>query len=816
MLNTFRKKRKPRLLVSDERCFLFLFFLIYSLAGTALAQTCSISGKVIDSKTKAPLAFVNFLPSNETQSGSTDIDGKFSFRSNHSVKQLLFSYVGYESYIFEVKDTLLSNVVIYMKQKQIELREAVVIAGENPIHRIIRRVAQEKDKNDPEKMQSFSYISYNKLIFTLNADSVARKDSVLRISKDTTAQKQIKETKAWVEKQYFFLMESISSRNFMKPDRNNETVLASRVSGFQDPSFILLATQLQSFSFYKDVITINDRDYINPISKGSLSKYSYFMEDTTYNGKDTIFIISFRPKPNKNFDALKGVLYINTNGYAIQNVIAEPDHKKGMHIRIQQKYELLENKQWFPTQLNTDITFKGATINTLTPIGIGRTYIREIVLDPELKKKQFNRIELKVADDASRQTEEFWNKYRPDTLSFMEKNTYHAIDSIGKKENFDRKLKTFEALLSGKLPWHFLDIDLRRIADYNSYEGERIGIGAHTNGKVSDYFSIGGYGAYGFQDKALKYGSDLVLKPFEDPAMQFKAAYTHDVLESGGVSFFDDEKILDPESYRRFYIDRMDQLKKKELSFTFRALQYAKINVFADQQERDNQYNFTEFGLAMRYAFREKFISTARTQISEGTKYPILWINVSKGLQGVLNGQFDYVKIDAKIEKAFFIPDLGRPSFQLNAGWVQGAVPATLLNNGKGSFVPFSMSAPLTLSATNSFETMGVNEFLSSRYVSLFATHNFGSRLFHVRKFAPHISIVSKVEFGTLDKQVIQFNSQFKTLEKGYYESGIVFDNLLKLSFMRFGIGGFYRYGPYGSPYFRDNSALKLTAGFVF
>ncbi|MCC6691656.1 MAG: hypothetical protein IT235_09000 [Bacteroidia bacterium] len=780
------------------------------------------------------MAFVNFLPDNETQSGSTDIDGKFKLSLEHPAKQLVFSYVGYEPYTLLLSDsvTALQELIVYLKQKQVLLQEAIVVAGENPAYRILKRVTENKDKNDPEKIHSFSYTSYNKIIFTLNSDSIARRDSVLSISKnpkDTAAQRRVKKTKELVEKQYLFMMESVSSRNYLSPDKNNETVLASRVSGFQDPSFILLATELQSFSFYKNDITIFEKEYLNPISKGSLTKYSYLIEDTTYSDKDTVFIISFRPIRNKNFDGLKGVLYINTNGYAIQNVIAEPAADQEVQVKIQQKYEFVEGKQWFPTQLNTDIVFKNSSVNSFAPLGIGRSYLKDILINPDLNKKQFGRIELKVADDATKKTNDYWNKYRTDTLSEKEKNTYHKMDSIGKAEKFDRKLKIVETLISGKIPVRQIDFDINRFLDYNRHEGIRAGAGLHTNDKISHYFSVGGYGAYGFEDKVFKYGADLILKPFHDPAMQFGATYINDVIESGGVSFFDDQKILSPENYRKLYVNIMDKIEKKEFSFVFRAFQYVKINAFVNQQQRtvtpDNnyrygeiknqqavlsrQFNFTEAGIALRYAYRERFISTSRTQISEGTKYPILWLNISKGFKDILNGEFDYIKVDGKIEKDFFIRSLGRPSIQLNFGMVQGKVPYTLLNSGKGSFIPFALSAP------NSFETMGYNEFLSNRYAFLFFSHNFGSRLFHIKKFRPRISVVSKVGFGQLSTSENHYNIPVKTMEKGYYESGVVFDNLLKINFTRLGVGCFYRYGPYANSSFDENIAMKITFGII-
>jgi len=64
-----------------------------------------------------------------------------------------------------------------------------------------------------------------------------------------------------------------------------------------------------------------DRNLINPIGKGSINRYNYRLEDTIYSFlPDTLFVISYCPEKGKKFDGLTGILYINTNGFAIQNV----------------------------------------------------------------------------------------------------------------------------------------------------------------------------------------------------------------------------------------------------------------------------------------------------------------------------------------------------------------------------------------------------------------------------------------------------------------------------------------------------------------
>lgn len=53
-------------------------------------------------------------------------------------------------------------------------------------------------------------------------------------------------------------------------------------------------------------------------------------------------------------------------------------------------------------------------------------------------------------------------------------------------------------------------------------------------------------------------------------------------------------------------------------------------------------------------------------------------------------------------------------------------------------------------------------------------------------------------------------------MEKGYYESGLLINNLLDLGVYSVGLGGFYRYGPYTMDKVWDNVGSKLTIKFKF
>ena len=330
-----------------------IFFISLVFLSTGL-QAQNISGNVIDSKTREALPFVNIIYGNSNLGTTTNIDGEFSISGSLQIDELQLSYLGYFSKTVKISDNNPNKeIVIKLDPKFYNLEEVIVHPGENPAERIINKVVENRNLNNPEKMQSFSCKTYNKMIFTLGRDTSNVKDS---------SKHQKSRLERNLESYHLLLIETINEKQFIQPDNYNEKIVASKVSGFNDPIFSLIASQVQEFSFYNEYFELLDKFYVNPISKGSIKRYLFLLEDTLYNEqKDSIFIISFRPRKGKSFDGLKGFLHINTNRYAIQSVVAEPlEEEQGMRVEIQQNYEFVEGKQWFPKELITNISFVDA------------------------------------------------------------------------------------------------------------------------------------------------------------------------------------------------------------------------------------------------------------------------------------------------------------------------------------------------------------------------------------------------------------------------------------------------------------------------
>lgn len=780
-----------------------------------------LKGSVTELGSSRALAFVSVGVKGQSIGTTTDIEGRFKLNVATLPVTLVFTYVGYEAKTVTVTAGMETQVIsVALKKKDFQLKEVVVKAGANPAIPIIKKVVANRDKNNPEKLESYTYTSYNKLILTANNDSLTK------LKGDTAKEKVMK----FFERNHLFLLETVTNKKFIAPNLSNEDITGIRASGFKDPSFMALATQLQSFTFYNELIELGDKAYLNPVSKNSENKYLFVLEDTLYEKSDSIYVISFQPRNGKNFDAMTGVLYINTNGYAIQNVIAKPAEEDNFGIKIQQKYELIDGKKWFPVQLNTDLLFKNAQFNSANLIGIGRTYLSEIKINPTIMRSEFITIDMVLDPRATEKDDKFWDIHRPDTLDKRERNTYVVIDSLGEANNLDKKLRAFVALSNSRLPIKSIDLELDKIIRYNAYEGIRLGAGFHTNSRFSRVVNTGGYAAYGFKDKGFKWGYDLSVRLIKRPDLKIKALWMSDVKESAQPIIQGVRQASYVERIRNAFVNRMDFLNKGEVSVSFRTPGYLRFVVFGNNTKVQakytygfstsvddtvgvNKYTFTEAGVSVRFAFKEKLFDTGKFVASLGTTYPVVYVQYTRGLTGILNGGYAYNKIDVKVENTFTLKNLGRSSFAFYAGYIDRPSPYILNYTTRSAYGPNPYVASMF-----SYETMRMNEFLSDTYASLFFRHNFKNLLYKgkSKRFQPQLILIHNMGWGRLSDPESHRSVDLKTLEKGYFESGFLINDIYKSGLTGLGIGTYYRYGPNSLPKWNNNLAVKLSLSLSF
>ena len=788
----------------------------------------SISGYVSDKDDAQILPFVSVIIQGSTSGTISDIDGYFSLTPQHYPVTLVFHTLGYTDTLIQVNQP--GKIKVLMKEEALELKEAVVTAGENPAIRIVKKAIENRTRNDPQKNTPFYYTTYSKMVF--GPDVSQFDNDVILLDSVSKEDSNRYEFRSAMTQHYLFITETVSKRKFSPPNYSYDKIVANRFSGLSNPSFTMIATEFQPFSYYSDYVDVVGLKYLSPLARNSYKNYVFELKDTFVENGDSIFVIYFQPKRGSTFDGLKGTMAISENLYAIKNIrVEQANPSSTMKIEIEQMSEFIAGKQWFPVQFNTHIKMV-LEDDSSQDLGIsflnarGKTYVKNIQLPEEIDKKEFPNVQLDLDESANTISDEFWDAHRKEKLNAKEVNTYVVIDSIGTAEKLDKKLKFAEQVVSGLIPIGPISIELNKVIDYNEVEGIRLGLGVRTNNKVSKYFSIGGYGAYGFNDSKFKWGGDLKLNIAPKNDVFAGVKYYNDVSPTGMISFHKKE-LFNLRSYSDLYISKMDNIEGFQGYLTFRALgdfqnklfynhytqsytyPYSYIPVGDTVLTPNNSFNRREIGWSFRFGYKEKYIRSFNKNIPMGTKYPYVWVRLVAGNEW-MGSSFNYEKVDIRISKNYQIKGVGKVGFQFTGGTTLGDVPLSLLHYGAGMRVN-----GFNLYIENGFNTMAPNEFVSQTYASGFLHYNMGA-IYKTKYSALEISLVTAAGWGTLNNPEYHQGLTFSTMEKGFFESGLLFDKIFVLDTSGLGMGVFYRYGPYKLPKVEDNFGFSLTVMYVF
>lgn len=831
--------------------YLFIVFLLLSLFSMAQSK---ISGIVVNAETQEPLPFATVVT--DLNVGTiTDVDGKFEISSNKKILHINVTYLG-----FQDKQVVISEEKKYFKILLAEtaqsLNEVVVVAKENPALQIIRNSIARKSSNNPEKaLNSFKFKSYSKLVVTANPDSIKGSiDSVFVKKDDKIVFKKIDssnyELKKDLTRSHIYMAEKISEDQFTKQKGRKETVLATRMAGLQNPIYELLALNIQDFSFYNNKYTLFGTDYVNPLAKNALNTYRYKILDTVNIQNQKAYMIYFKPRKKGEIAGLEGVLYLNMETYAIQKAVAQL--KGVIDIKAEQNFRYYpKDKIWFPVKkeikmergksddnialFNGSVTFTSPQQDSTT-IRKNKSQANKIYLhakadnfDIEINKNveiKNAKVAIEIDENAGVREEEYWNQFRTDSISTRGKETYVVLDSIVKEEKIEKKIALARKLLQGYYPTKYIDIDLRYLLKFNQYEGFRVGLGGITNNNLSRKFRVEGYTVYGFKDKAVKYSIGAGFRLNKTTNTWLNGSYTDDLQETGSKSFLTDKRLFQLFEPRLINIDLFHAHKTIRGNIEHQitpklssVLDVAKSDItptypyfFNNNGTLINQFDIATTTLSFQWNPFSEYMQTpdGRSEIKRG--FPKFTGQVTKSFNNFLGGDLNFTKFDFRTLHRIERINKTSTEFLVEFGLANGNTPLTHLYHAYPNNVnKDQILQRFSVAGRNSFETMYFNEFFSDKLATFQVKHKLAP--FKIsRKFRPELILISRFAIGDFRNASDHIGMNFKTLDKGYTESGFEINKLFK----GFGLSCAYRYGAYHLPEFEDNLALNFTYYFSF
>ncbi|MBK8557023.1 MAG: carboxypeptidase-like regulatory domain-containing protein [Lewinellaceae bacterium] len=794
-----------------------------------------------------PLAFVTVAVEAATQTGVfTDIEGRFKLAVPADARAIQFRYLGYRSIYLKPEEwenqTMLS---IVMTPDSFALPEAVVRAGENPADILMRKVIARREANNPEKKAGYRCLTYNKISFDLLPNRGAfekvmgKRDSTSKSAMESMESFNRMEESS--QQHHAFLMESVTERLFRNPNLVQEKVLLNRVSGTEYAGLVALANAVQPFTFYGDYLQITDKDFVNPISPGSPALYFFTLEDTLFQGKDTIWTVSFHPRKGKVFTALEGSLQIHSNGYAVQSVRAWPVDAGNLDIKIEQSYQLLaagnsdgdSTAQWFPQQLNFELAFRKYPSEYLGIKAAGRSYISSAAMGASSRLQDFDPEKpLLMLENANTRADSAWQSWRITApLSEKEQRTYSWLDSLGEKKNLSRFFYLMDYVSTGLIPLAGpLNADLGRLLRFSEFENVRLGIGLSTAQPrplaMSRRFEASLYGGYGFRDQAWKYGAETLWRINRGMQTFWSAGWRSDLEEPGILKTLPGQ-LVDRYVYAR-KVDKIQEAWTRigtrlgksfflqgEFSRQNRTPLYPYIYV-GGSEIQSGTFRFAEATVFLRYARHEEVHRFLGSNSGSVQHWPVLEVAYTRGLPNILGSTYSYYRWSAALYQSVFIRRLGRCSWRLEAGQASPDVPLSRLftlnqSAGNNAFGLFAIS--------NTFQSLPDTLFASDRFVNLYFSQEIGPVLYKHKYSAPYLSLHQNTVWGSLQQPEQHNGTGLRTADQLLCESGIRLDNLLRINYVNFarlGLGGavYYRWGGLSEPRWQDNLLFRLSLRF--
>ncbi|HEY4798151.1 MAG TPA: DUF5686 family protein, partial [Bacteroidia bacterium] len=516
-----RRKSKNNILISGKKGFNFLSFcftVLFLLNLTnSFAQETKVSGKIYDSQTRETLPFVNIKYKGAKIFTTTDVDGNFSLTTSTPTDSLEISYVGYRTKKIKVKKNIAQVLSIAIDPDELTLGEVVILPGENPAHRILRKVIEHKDQNNKEKLQAYEYEVYNKIEFDLNNIPPSVKDK--KIMKPIKFVFDYIDSTSVTEKPYLplVLSEALSNYYWRKnPRYKKEVIKASKISGLQDKSTSqFMGEMYQNVNIYDNDILAFGKQFPSPISDHGLMYYKYYLIDSMFIGNHRCYQLQFKPKWKQEL-CFTGNVWIADTAFAVKRLEMSLPNDINLNfvkaLNVVQEY-VVADSMWMLSRDRLVVDFKIDEYRkkSLTAGFYGRktTSYSNSVFNKPRSDDFYSRMEnIVVLDSATLHDDSFWSKSRHDTLSKNEKQIYKMVDTIKSlpvyKTYYDWIYflgNTYKQLGYFELgPYH-------KIYSTNLVEGNRFRLGGRTSDKLSKWFELNAYAAYGTLDKTFKYNT---------------------------------------------------------------------------------------------------------------------------------------------------------------------------------------------------------------------------------------------------------------------------------------------------------------------
>jgi len=605
-----------------------------------------------------------------------------------------------------------NELKIELSASSLNLAEVVVTAdGEDPAYGIMRNVVKNKPKNNRINFDAYSCEVYNKM----EIDLINISEEFKNMKINNPFQFVFEHIDSFSEDEPFlplFVSEALSDLYFQNdPRKEKEQIKAVKIVGDSDNESVgqLLGVAKAQLNAYDNWIDLVAKKFAGPVSNNGPTYYRYYLIDSAFVDNKWCYQIQYFPK-HKGINGFYGDLWVHDTTFAIKKIklqLLDEVHLNFVEkLSINQEYQMWNDSIWVPkkdyiTITSTTVTepflpgiFKKLKENAPGIQAKRNTTYQDFNFSRKLVEQKINE-DLEMMQDAFLKDDTFWDESRHVELNKSEQTAYFLIDTIRNLPIIDLWEKVTTTAFTGYMWGENFDIgNFYEFFSSNPIEGFRTKFGLRTSTGIHKKLMVGGYGAYGWDDKRWKYGFDFLYVFNTSPRRAFGMAYLDDYtpnpnfnpyfsLSGDGIgsSYFLRRanipfKLLDVQAVSANYFHEW----KSGLSARFALSQQKNNPLFNfsyvnNDEVPTNNYIATEASVELRYAYDEVFISGAYERSSLGSQYPVISAKYSKGLKGLFSGDLDYHSVELTVTDKVRWGALGFTKLRITGGQIFGTVP---------------------------------------------------------------------------------------------------------------------------------------------
>ncbi len=782
------------------------------------AQKIELRGTVIDKDMRETLPFCNIYIPQIKEGLVADENGEFYVKIPKRVDSLVFSYLGFQPFTLYLPVENPEELLIEMEEASSELEQIVVYAPkkrkkDKPAWRIYNKVVENKSKNRPTAHDFLQYEEYLKTVLSfynfspklLNRKIIQPFKFVLE-NYDTTT-----DGRRYVP---LILKEDIYQYYYQKkPKKERKITVAQKVSGIEQAQISsLLDIAVDEMDVYSNELLISGKSFMLPFAEGAWFKYRFYIIDSVQNEQsEWIYHLGFSPSIKGEL-AFLGEAWIHAPTYAIQKIILKLDKDANINwvndFSAEQEFTLLKEKHWMLSKdkRTTGIAVTQRKKSKMAHVEQVRSYKNYVIGEP-IPDSIFADDRMYAANYKKR-SHDYWTENRHDSLPNSQNNVYHLIDSLKTTKAYHRYMNFGRTMATGYYKAGPVDIgNLWYAVSKNPIEGLRLRLTIRSNRSMSQKFYYKVYGAYGLEDKKIKYGAELRYKfphrnfLFNELGVRYTDDYQRFSLDSKVSNDHDYllNTLLRKGGYRDLvYVKNFGLYNKKEWNAIFTTdislnykkyktlpglIEFTTTNPEGEKQLVDNfQMLHPEFKLEITPG--ASFIRTEDRRIFIKGKLPRFTLNYTFSKKGFLGNDFNFQSLGLSVDHILPSP-IGKTKYLFSASKLFGEIPYPLLTIHQGNenflFQYFK------------FSNMLEGEFAADQQVSLLLEHNFEGLILNkiplIKKMRLREVFMFKMAYSSLDKNKTAFLDMpegLKGLNGFYSEIGFGIHNILKMFQVQF------------------------------